>query len=90
MDVPGGFPLYHEYMKHVHLADAQIEERAALRLVLLGLDMQVVGRAADWLASSEPEAESAKIAHGGTLPDPDLSMHKNESAMVAPSQRSEV
>ena len=50
MDVPGGFPLYHEYMKHVHLADAQIEERAALRLVLLGLDMQVVGRAAGRLA----------------------------------------
>ena len=45
---PGGLLLYDESMKHVYLADAQTEERAALRLLLEDLDMQVVGEAADW------------------------------------------
>jgi two-component system, NarL family, response regulator DesR len=35
-------------MTRVYLADAQREERAALRLVLLDLNMDVVGEAADW------------------------------------------
>jgi DNA-binding NarL/FixJ family response regulator len=35
-------------MKRVYLADAQTEERSALRLMLLHLDLQVVGEAADW------------------------------------------
>ena len=33
------------------IADAQTDERAALRLMLLDLDMQVVGEAADWTAA---------------------------------------
>jgi len=40
--------LYYESMTRVFLADAQPEERSALRLVLLDLDMEVVGEAADW------------------------------------------
>ncbi|MCI0729728.1 MAG: response regulator [Chloroflexi bacterium] len=35
-------------MTRVFLADAQPEERSALRLLLLDLKMQVVGEAADW------------------------------------------
>jgi len=35
-------------MKRVYLADAQPDERSALRLLLQDLDMQVVGEAADW------------------------------------------
>jgi DNA-binding NarL/FixJ family response regulator len=35
-------------MKRVYLADAQTEERSALRLMLLDLNLQVVGEAADW------------------------------------------
>jgi len=35
-------------MKRVYLADAQTEERSALRLMLLELNLQVVGEAADW------------------------------------------
>ena len=35
-------------MTRVYLADGQPEERSALRLVLLDLDMDVVGEAADW------------------------------------------
>jgi hypothetical protein len=50
-------------MKHGYLADAQIEERSALCLMLLDLNLQVVDQAAGWMASNEPEAESAKIAH---------------------------
>ena len=35
-------------MKRAFLADAQIDERSALRLILQDLKMQVVGEAADW------------------------------------------
>jgi DNA-binding NarL/FixJ family response regulator len=35
-------------MTRVYLADAQPEERSALRLLLLDLSMEVVGEAADW------------------------------------------
>jgi DNA-binding NarL/FixJ family response regulator len=48
MDVAGGVLLYNEFMKRVYLADAQTEERSALRLMLLDLNLQVVGEAADW------------------------------------------
>jgi DNA-binding NarL/FixJ family response regulator len=40
--------MYHETMTCVYLADAQPEERSALRLLLLDLTMEVVGEAADW------------------------------------------
>jgi DNA-binding NarL/FixJ family response regulator len=35
-------------MTRVYLADALLDERSALRLVLLDLNMEVVGEAADW------------------------------------------
>ena len=35
-------------MTRVYLADAQPEERSALRLLLADLDMEVVGEATDW------------------------------------------
>jgi two-component system, NarL family, response regulator DesR len=35
-------------MTRIYLADARNEERSALRLMLLDLQMQVVGEAADW------------------------------------------
>jgi two-component system KDP operon response regulator KdpE len=35
-------------MKRAFLADAQFDERSALRLILQDLKMQVVGEAADW------------------------------------------
>lgn len=40
--------LYHKYMTRVYVADALTEERSALRLMLLDLNMEVVGEAADW------------------------------------------
>jgi DNA-binding NarL/FixJ family response regulator len=35
-------------MTRVYLADSQPEERSALRLLLLDLEMEVVGEGADW------------------------------------------
>jgi DNA-binding NarL/FixJ family response regulator len=35
-------------MTRVYLADAKLEERSALRVLLLDLKMEVVGEAADW------------------------------------------
>ena len=48
MDAAGEFLLYHETMTRVYLADAQTEERSALRLLLIDLNMQIVGEASDW------------------------------------------
>ena len=47
-DALGEFVLYHEYMTRVYVADALTEERSALRLMLLDLNMEVVGEAANW------------------------------------------
>jgi DNA-binding NarL/FixJ family response regulator len=48
MDVAGECLLYDKSMTRVYLADAQPEERSALRLLLLDLKMEIVGEAADW------------------------------------------
>ena len=47
-DASGEYLLYHECMTRVYIADALTEERSALRLMLLDLNMVVVGEAADW------------------------------------------
>lgn len=38
-------------MTRVYLADATPEERSALRLLLLDLNMEIVGEAADWITT---------------------------------------
>jgi hypothetical protein len=51
-------------IKYGYVADAQTEERSALRLVLLDLNIQVVGQAADWMASNDPlSASSTRQGH---------------------------
>lgn len=47
-DAFGVSSLYDESMTRVYLADARPEERSALRVLLLDLNMQLVGEAADW------------------------------------------
>jgi DNA-binding NarL/FixJ family response regulator len=47
-DVSGEFVHYDEYMTRVYIADPLREERAALRLVLVDLHLEVIGEAADW------------------------------------------
>jgi len=48
MDVTGEYLLYDDHMTRAYIADARLEERSALRLLLLDLKMEVVGEAADW------------------------------------------
>jgi DNA-binding NarL/FixJ family response regulator len=38
-------------MTRVYIADAKLEERSALRVLLLDLKMEVVGEAADWVTT---------------------------------------
>ena len=48
LDVPGEYLLYYKSMTRVYLADALTEERSALRLMVLDLNMELAGEAADW------------------------------------------
>ena len=50
-DAPGEFVSYDEYMTRVYIADAMAEERSALRLLLIDLNLEVVGEAADWMTA---------------------------------------
>src|SRR5574341_539281 len=50
-DASGEYLLYHKSMTRVYIADARLEERSALRLLLLDLKMEVVGEAADWITT---------------------------------------
>ena len=71
MDVAGECLLYHEYMIRVYVADALTEERSALRLVLLDLNMEVVGEAADWtttLAQAPVSRTDMLLIDWGLLP----------------------
>jgi len=47
-DASGEYLLYDEYMTRVYVADALTEERSALRLMLLDLNMEMAGEGADW------------------------------------------
>jgi DNA-binding NarL/FixJ family response regulator len=58
-------------MTRVYLADAQPEERSALRLVLIDLNMIVVGEAADWsttLAMAPTTGLDMLLVDWGLLP----------------------
>ncbi len=54
---------YDENMTRVYLADARLDERSALRLLLLDLKMEVVGEAADWLTT----LAQAPVSHADML-----------------------
>jgi DNA-binding NarL/FixJ family response regulator len=42
---------YDKNMTRVYLADARLDERSALRLMLLDLKMEISGEAADWVTT---------------------------------------
>lgn len=48
MDVSGEGLLYSNSMTCVYIADTKTEERSALRLLLLDMNMEVVGESGDW------------------------------------------
>ena len=50
-DVAGEYSLYYKYMTRVYIADAKSAERHALRVLLLDLQMEVAGEAADWITT---------------------------------------
>ncbi len=58
-------------MTRVYLADALPEERSALRLMLLDLEMEVVGEASDWtstLATAPATRMDMLLVDGNLLP----------------------
>jgi hypothetical protein len=63
MDVAGECLLYDGHMTRVYLADAQVSERAALRLLLLDLKLEIAGEAADWFTA----LSQAPLSHSDML-----------------------
>jgi DNA-binding NarL/FixJ family response regulator len=71
MDVAGEFSVENDGMTRVFLADAQPDERKALRVMLRDLKMEVVGETADWSTTlaNAPTAElDMLLVDWGTLP----------------------
>jgi DNA-binding NarL/FixJ family response regulator len=69
-------------MKRAFLADAQIDERSAFRLILQDLNMQVVGEASDWpttLAQAPASLPDLVVVDWGLL--------ANESGAALPKLR---
>jgi len=62
--VPAGESLsYDKFMTRVYLADARLDERSALRLMLMDLKMEISGEAADWVTT----LRDAPISHADML-----------------------
>jgi len=69
-------------MKRAFLADAQLDERTAFRLILQDLNMQVVGEAADW-----PTVLALAPATRPDLVVVDWGLVANESGAALPKLR---
>jgi DNA-binding NarL/FixJ family response regulator len=70
-DAPGELVLYDKYMPRVYIADGKPEERSALRLLLLDLQIEVVGEAEDWtttLAHAPATGLDMLVIDWGLLP----------------------
>jgi DNA-binding NarL/FixJ family response regulator len=88
MDVAGEWLLYYEYMTRVYVADALTEERSALRLMLLDLNMEVVGEAADWvttLAQAPVSRTDMLLIDWGLLPHTSPSVALDELRTACPA-----
>jgi DNA-binding NarL/FixJ family response regulator len=71
LDVAGECLLYYESMTRVFLADAQPDERKALRVLLRDLMMEIVGESADWsttLAKAPKTGLDMLLVDWGMLP----------------------
>jgi DNA-binding NarL/FixJ family response regulator len=87
-DAPGEFVLYDEFMTRVYVADALKEERSALRLVLLDLNMEVVGEAADWtttLAQAPVSRTDMLLVDWDLLPRTSPSIALDELRRICPA-----
>ncbi len=65
-------------MTRVYLADGQPEERSALRLLMLDLNMDVIGEAADWATTIE---QAPKLGTDLLLVDWDMLPHDPQGAI---------
>jgi len=76
------------FMTRVYLADAMPEERSALRLLLLDLNMEVVGEAGDWpttLAQAPVSRTDMLLVDWDLLPSaPGAALEKLRQACPAP------
>jgi DNA-binding NarL/FixJ family response regulator len=63
MDVAGPLLLYARSMTRVYVANANADERSALRLLLQDLQMEIAGEAADWPTT----LAQAPISHADML-----------------------
>ena len=87
-DAPGEYLSYYESMTRVYLADALTEERSALRLMLLDLNMEVVGEAADWataLAQAPIRYTDMLLIDWEMLPNPSPSTALNQLRSACPA-----
>jgi len=87
-DALGEFVSYDEYMTRVYIADALTAERSALRLMLLDLNMEVAGEAADWvttLAQAPVSLTDMLLIDWDLLPrtSPSMALDKLRSACPA-------
>jgi len=88
LDAAGECLLYDEYMTRVYVADALTEERSALRLMLLDLNMEVVGEAADWattLAQAPVSRTDLLLIDWGLLPRTSPSVALDELRTACPA-----
>lgn len=78
---------YDEVMIRVFIADGKPEERSALRLVVLDLDMEVSGEAADWpstLAQAPASRSDLLLIDWDMLPDsPSVGLQELRTACPA-------
>ena len=82
------FMLYHEFMTRVYVADALREERSALRLMLLDLNMELAGEAADWattLAQAPLSLMDMLLIDWDLLPSTSRSMALDKLRKVCPA-----
>src|SRR5688572_4439924 len=80
--------MYYEYMTRVYIADTLTEERSALRLMLLDLDMEVVGEGTDWantLAQAPVSRTDMLLVDWGLLPPASPSLALDELRRICPA-----
>ena len=87
-DASGEYLSYDDSMTRVYVADARPEERSALRLLLLDLEMEVVGEATDWattLAQAPVNRTDMMLIDWDVLPRTSPSMALDELRRACPA-----
>ena len=87
LDADGGSSIYDATVTRVYIADPLIDERSALRLILLDLNMEIAGEAGDWsttLSQAPISRTDILLVDWGLLPSaPDKALVKLRRACPA-------